>query len=348
MKSEKMYILFALFLALGLFLCACHSSSGPTKEGLKSSSDKVNQKGEIIATVNDVNIYQEDLEKAFNFHSRQNKNISTELPDEEVRKLRAIILKRLIETELLYQKGRELNINPSDDEIFARFEQIKKQYPSEQEFTEYLEKIQLTQEDLIKELKKNSIISEVVKKHINSTPKTTKSFSEEELKKYYNAHKDQFQQGEMVKASHILIKVEKNADEKSLQQAKEKITEILNKAKGGEDFAKLAQEYSDCPSSRRGGDLGFFDKKQMVPEFSQVAFKLKVGEISDIVQTQFGYHIIKVTDTKPATTKSFEQSKGLIKQSLSGKSSSNTIKSYIQSLREKADIKILVPELASE
>ena len=152
----------------------------------------------------------------------------------------------------------------------------------------------------------------------------------------------------MVRSSHILIKVEKTADEKKLQQAKEKIAEILNKAKSGEDFGKLAQEHSECPSSKRGGDLGFFDRKQMVPEFSQVAFSLKVGEISDIVQTQFGYHIIKVTDIKRSTERSFEESKEQIKQRLASKSSTTTIKGYIQSLYEKADINILVPELASE
>jgi len=349
MKFQKTCAFIVIFLIVGLFFCACHSSSGPTKEAaLKSTSDKVEQKGEVIARVNDTKIYREELDKAFNFHSQQNKGVSSQLPDEEVRKLKGIILKRLIETELLYQKGHELNIKLPDEEIYARLAQIKKQYPSEQEFIDYLAKIELTQEDLIKELKKNAVISEVVKQHMSSSQTTAKSYSDEELKKYYDAHKAQFQQGERVKASHILIKVEKTADEKTLQQAKEKITEILKKVKSGEDFGKLAQEYSDCPSSKRGGDLGFFDRGQMVPEFSQTAFSLKVGEISDIVQTQFGYHIIKVTDTKPASKKSFKESKEQIKQRLSGKSSGNNIKAYIQGLYEQADVKILVPEFASE
>ena len=348
MKFQKMYIFTTLFLSLGFLFCSCHSSSTPTKEALKSSPEQIKQEGEIAATVNGAKIYQGELEKAFNFHSQQNKTISTQLPDEEVRKLKGIILKRLIETELLYQKGQELNIKPSDDEIYARLEQVKKQYPSEKEFLDYLEKIQLTQEDLIKELKKNFVISQVVREHMHSPQTKSQSFSDEELKKYYDDHKIQFQQGKTVKASHILVKVEKNADEQIRQQAKEKITEILKKAKNGEDFAKLAQEYSDCPSSTRGGDLGFFDRQQMVPEFSQAAFNLKVGQISDIVQTQFGYHIIKVTDTKPAKKKSFEESKEQIKQRLAGKSKSNTIKEYIQSLYDKADVKILIPELASE
>jgi len=348
MKFLKSCAFIVIFFILGLFFCACHSSSSPTKEAIKSSSDKVEQNGEVIATVNDTKIYREELEKAFNFHAQQNKSISSKMPDEEVQKLRGIILKRLIETELLYQKGQELNIKMPEEEIYARLEQIKKQYPSEQEFIDYLAKIELTQEDLIKELKKNGVISEVVKQHMSSSQTTAKSYSDEELKKYYDAHKAQFQQGKKVKASHILIKVEKTVDEKKLQQAKEKITGILEKAKSGEDFGKLAQEYSDCPSSKKGGDLGFFDRPQMVPEFSQAAFSLKVGEISDIVQTKFGYHIIKVTDTKPATERSFKESKEQIKQRLSGKSSGKTIKDYIQSLHEQADIKILSPELASE
>ncbi len=141
--------------------------------------------------------------------------------------------------------------------------------------------------------------------------------TEKELKDYYEAHKSQFVEKEKVKARHILIKVPSNADKKKWEEAKKKAIEIRNKLIKGEDFASLAQKYSDDPGSKsRGGELGYFQKGQMVPEFEKAAFSLKKGEISQPVKTTFGYHIIQVQDKTKAKEKSFDQVKQEIRQRL--------------------------------
>ncbi len=141
--------------------------------------------------------------------------------------------------------------------------------------------------------------------------------SEEELKKYYEAHKSQFVEKEKVKARHILIKVPSNANKKEWEAAKKKALEIRQKLLKGEDFATLAKRYSDDPGSKnRGGELGYFQKGQMVPEFEKAAFSLKKGEISKPVKTTFGYHIIQVQDRTKAKEKSFDQVKQEIRQRL--------------------------------
>ncbi|MGA1874067.1 MAG: peptidylprolyl isomerase [bacterium] len=349
------FILIFIFFILSVSLFSCHSPSNQSQNDHETTtSEPARQKeeagtvnGDAVATVNGTAILRSELERAFHFHSQQNQEMMAQLPEEQKLRLRGMILNQLIETEILYQKGRESNITISDDEIKARLEHIKKQYPSEAEFADYLSKNKISMEDVIRDLNRNYVISKVVQAHISSVSADAKEVSDEELKRYYEENKAQFQEGEKVRASHILMKVDKSADAEAHASAKGKLAEILQRAKLGEDFGMLAQQNSECPSSSRGGDLGFFSREQMVPEFSQTAFSLKPGEISDIVQTQFGYHIIKVTDAKPASFKSFEESKTQIKQHLSGGNKGTLIKDYIKSLREQADIKILVPELAS-
>ncbi|MBN1124373.1 MAG: peptidylprolyl isomerase [Sedimentisphaerales bacterium] len=156
-------------------------------------------------------------------------------------------------------------------------------------------------------------------------------------KKFYDENQQAFQEGEQVRASHILIKTE-NLDEAGKAQARGRIEEILAKVKAGEDFATLAKENSDCPSSARGGDLDFFTKERMVPEFSDAAFQMKVGDVSDIVETKFGYHIIKVTDRKEAKIRSFEEEKNQIMEYLQKQQRQRFWDEYRNELKKNAKI----------
>ena len=124
----------------------------------------------------------------------------------------------------------------------------------------------------------------------------------EEVKAFYDGNPDVFKTPEMVRASHILVKVDKAASDEEKAKALEKIKAIQKRIKSGEDFAKVAKEVSDSPSKDDGGDLDFFQKGQMVPPFEKAAFSMKPGETSDIVETEVGYHIIRLTDKKEART----------------------------------------------
>jgi len=131
--------------------------------------------------------------------------------------------------------------------------------------------------------------------------KTSKDISvtDEDILTYYKTHQDEFKVKEQVLARHILITVDTNASEEDKKKARAKAEDLLKRVKAGEDFAKLATEFSDDPSGKaKGGDLGYFSRGRMVKEFEDVAFALKPGEVSDIVTTKYGYHIIKVTDKK--------------------------------------------------
>ena len=159
----------------------------------------------------------------------------------------------------------------------------------------------------------------------------------------YEGRKDQFSEPEQVRASHILIKVDPDASQEEKNAARQKIEDILANVKAGQDFAELAKQYSECPTNQKGGDLGFFPRGVMVASFEEVAFTLNKDEISGIVETPFGYHIVKVTDKKSQRKVSFEEAKDRLRQELLQQKSSNEINKWISALRTNANIQHVNP-----
>lgn len=155
-------------------------------------------------------------------------------------------------------------------------------------------------DEKLAELKKRIVVDTYLKKKVETDAK----ISDEELKKFYDQNLDKFKSGEQVKASHILVKSE--------QEAKE----ILAQLKGGAKFEELAKAKSVDTSASKGGDLGWFGKGNMVPAFEKAAFALKEGDLSGIVKSEFGFHIIKLTGKRAAGTRSFEEAKEQIKAAL--------------------------------
>ena len=159
-----------------------------------------------------------------------------------------------------------------------------------------------------------------------------------EVKAYYDANPKEFESPEQVQASHILLKVDASDPNEVKAAAQAKAAELLAQLKDGADFAELAQANSGCPSAAKGGDLGLFGRSQMVPPFEEAAFSLQPGEMSDVVETQFGYHIIKVTDKKEARTKMFEETKAEILDSLTNQKKGQFAEGLIASMKDKATI----------
>ena len=171
----------------------------------------------------------------------------------------------------------------------------------------------------------------------NLTPPT-----DAQVREFYDKNPDKFKQDESIRASHILFRVAENADAATKKKTLEQAQSVLKQARGGADFAELAKKYSADGSAQQGGDLNFFTHGAMVPAFDQAAFALKPGQISDIVTTQFGYHIIKVTDRKPAATVPFEQVSERIKEYLVQDQNRQHAEAFINSLKQKAKIEVLV------
>jgi peptidyl-prolyl cis-trans isomerase C len=157
--------------------------------------------------------------------------------------------------------------------------------------------------------------------------------NEEDMKKYYEENKESFVSAEEVRAKHILVKEEEEA-----KKVKEEI-------EAGKSFEEAAKEYSTCPSKDKGGDLGFFSKGRMVPEFEKAAFELEIGELSDLVKTQFGYHLIVVEEKKESSIKTFDQVKEQIKQNLLRGEQTKVYTNKFNELKSKYSVEINEDEL---
>ena len=155
-----------------------------------------------------------------------------------------------------------------------------------------------------------------------------KPVSDEETELYYRQNKERFLVPEKVRASHILL------------SSKEEANKVKTELNGGADFAELAKKYSTDLTKDRGGDLGFFQKGQMIPEFEKVCFELKPGEISDIVETRFGYHLIKLTEKSPEQYMRLDEVRDKVKSVLIEQSKQELFKDYVEALKGKARIDI--------
>ncbi len=163
----------------------------------------------------------------------------------------------------------------------------------------------------------------------------------EDIKKFYDEHKNEFVKPESVHARHILVKVDQNADEKAKKAVEAKANDIKKKLAGGKDFAELAKEFSDDPGSKqKGGDLGFFPKGRMVPEFEKAAFELKVNEVSNPVKSNFGYHIIQVLEKKAQEEMKYEDVSRDIEERLKAQKQEEQIESVSEKLKAKYTVKI--------
>lgn len=188
----------------------------------------------------------------------------------------------------------------------------------------------------LERVKKKILAQKLLEKEVMELAKV----SEDEIKKHYEENKNDYKEPEQVNAAHILIRLKEGATPEEDKAAMDKIQGLLKKIKEGGDFSTLAKENSDCPSGSKGGELGYFSRGQMVPEFEEAAFKLKAGEVSDIVKTKFGYHIIKVLDKKEERVKEFSEVKEEIEQKLTGGKQKSAFEDYTKKLKDNAKITI--------
>jgi peptidyl-prolyl cis-trans isomerase C len=184
--------------------------------------------------------------------------------------------------------------------------------------------------------------SAAIRQWMHDTIEHDIKITDEEVRAYYDENRERFRKPERFQASHILVKVDAGADEETRKAARAKAERLLAELKDGADFAKLAKQYSDCPSKTRGGNLGTFRKGRMVPAFQEALEKLDADQISGIVETQFGYHIIKRGKGTPAEQVPFEEVKDRLKRQLSSQKQSEKLYEATRKLREEFDAVVLL------
>jgi len=290
-----------------------------------------------VARVNGVDIAKAELERAKKIILSRNQMGHASMNDDMAKKVEEAALNQIVAKELLYQEGKKLKIADLDKKVQEKVAEHKARFPSQADYEKALKEMDMTEKEVETFTKEDMVIGNLIETKIVAGTKVT----DEEAKKFYDDNKDKFRREESVRASHILVGVDQSASSEERKKAREKAESLLKQLKGGADFAELAQKESSCPSSSQGGDLGFFGKGQMVPEFEKASFALKPGEVSDVVETQFGYHIIKLAEKKDAETVPFEEAKGRITQFLTQQKVQKGIGDYVEELKKKGKVEIL-------
>ena len=266
---------------------------------------------EVLARIGDTKITRSDLQRIVGYYDPEKQKVLRENPT-----FQATVLQRIVQGMVMARKAKESGLDKQDN--------IKEQ-------------LELLTNDFL--------ATEYVKKEVLDKLKAP----ETDLKLYYDTHKEEFSTPELIKVRQIFVKVDASANEKQKTEAKQKAEGILRKIKDGEDFGKLATEFSDDTLSKaKGGDMGYISKGKIMPEFENVAFALKPGEVSEVVTTGLGYHILKVDEKKEAVLEPFEKIKDKVKERVLADYRQKKVAEFFSKSMEDAKAEIYIDKLLSK
>jgi len=326
MRKKWLWVLTAVVICLLVVMLALPFVKGPPENR--------------VAVVDGSSITKADFDREVSIVEQRLMNAGKPLIDSQLSKLKKEVLERLINRELLYQESQRTGIKVRQAEVNEKLEVMKRSFSAEADFESVLKEAHLSEVELKAQIERGLAIDEFITgKFVEKV-----TLSEDEVKAYYESNSESFKQQEQLRASHILIKVDPQEDKSKITSARMKIEKIQQKLRQGEDFAALAKEFSQCPSSSNGGDLGYFAQGQMAKPFEDAAFALMPGEISDVVETTFGYHLIKVNDKTPETVMAFDDIKDGLKRYLTQQKVQKEVVLYVQKLKEQATVERYLTE----
>jgi peptidyl-prolyl cis-trans isomerase C len=259
-----------------------------------------------------------------------------ELPDQQ--QLVQMATQRVVEQKLLAQEARRQGYKPNDLRVAEMAQTVEKQAGGREALDQSLAARGMSYDQLLVTIKEMDLVRTLIEKQVSPTITVT----DEEIAAFYADNPEMFTSPAQVHARHIIFAASENADADTIINARAGADEALKRALAGEDFAELARELSQGPSAPEGGDLGFFTYDQMAPPFAEAAFALEPGGISPVVRTNFGFHVIKVEEKKPAVTLSLEESSDRIRLLLTQRKTGEQVQDMIRALADTAEIAPLV------
>ncbi len=340
LRNSKISILVFSILFTGFFGgCDKKSSEDISSESTSSTAVSIQISKEIVAKVNGEPIYADKLDELVQKQLQKDKRFSSSgSHPAQVAVVKKKILNKLINDEVLRQASIKESVPDFNKKLKKELEVINEKFGSEEKFKNYVASKKMTDAQFSIFLKEKIHLSEYFKKYGLDDP----DIPEEKIRDFYDKGKNNFRREELVKVSHILLSVEENADPMKKKKIQDKADELRQMLMQNKDFAQIAKEYSDsAEANESGGDLGFIKKGYMPTAFDEVAFSLKQGEVSEPVLTQFGYHILKVTDKQPARISPYEEVRDFIRKYLQEGEIIKNSTSHIKKLRQEAKIEII-------
>jgi len=266
------------------------------------------------------------------------------IPPEQMVMMEQQVLERLIQVQLLMAKATETDKTKGAETSNKRFENVKTRAGTEEALNRQLKSVGMSQEDLHGKMLEEATAEAVLERELKV------NITDEDVKKFYDENPAKFEQPEMVRASHILLATKDQTSGAELSDAQKtakhkQMEGLLKRARDGEDFAKLAKEFSEDSASKDKGGEYTFPRGQMVAEFEAAAFSLKTNQVSDIITTQFGYHIIKLSEKLPAKKMEMAKVSQDIKDYLKGQAVQKQLPEYMEKAKKDADVQILDEKL---
>lgn len=248
-------------------------------------------------------------------------------------------MKRVVDVRLLAQEARKKKLHPDSIRVGATMAQLEGQAGSRNEFEATLSRIGVSYEQLRSSISEADLVQVYIASEID--PQVT--VTAQEVETFYQQNPEFFTQPDMVRARHILMRVAQQAGQAEKDSANTRATAAHQRVVGGEDFAKVATEVSDGSNAAEGGDLGFFARDTMMPALTDVAFSLDIGKISGVIETQFGFHILKVEEKRAASTISFDEAKEPLEQMLRENKAGEKVAELLADLNQAATIVEMPP-----
>jgi len=331
---------------LGLFLAGCAKEEGgeqaETRQGGAEPVSQASPGDPTVAVIVDgTEITNGQIEEEM---GRLMQQMGGQMSPQQLESMKGVLKQQatdnVISRVLLEQAIEDEGIEATQDEIDERMAQVTAQFGSEEEMENRFAMMGMTKETLLSEMVTAVKVEKLMDKHIGGSGVT-----DAQIREYYDGNPTQFEQPERIKASHILFGLDDGATPEMRAEKKVEAERVLAELEQGANFEELATQHSTCPTAPRGGDLGFFGKGQMVKPFEDTAFALDIGETSGLVETRFGFHIIKVVDSEEGRTVPFDEAREKIKGFLEGRGKQEGLKVYTDELRANADIEYKnVPE----
>ena len=289
---------------------------------------------DILATVNDVPITSQEVIREAAIIEADIRLRNPTWSREQIAKLNNQLVETLIERELLYQRAQQRNIEIRARWVERSLAELKAKIGNAAAFNNYLKSIDLTEEQMKERIKKGLIVRRLLHREVIRQIRV----SEAEMQAFFRKHPEFFVRRDQIRVRQIFIAADQRADASARAQALMRIQSIQNQLGRGASFAALALEYSEDPSKARGGDLGYVERSQLIPSFADAAFSLQDGEISDIVETPLGYHLIQMVDRIPSAQMAYRNARAKIERTLRRNKEQAATTAYIRRLMNQANI----------
>lgn len=299
---------------------------------------------EIVARVGSAAIHRRELDMAMIGVLAQIQRQGRTVSAEQRQRLEYDVLNSLIDREVVLQSAQPQPPADLDGKVKEQWKQACAAAGGEDILLKALQEAGISREEFEQRTRENVLVGETLRQIV----KTQTHISSEEVKAFYEANRARMKQPEMVRASHILVRVHPEATDDIKKACRTKINAARSLILAGEKFADIARKVSDDPeTSRNGGDLGFFPRgvieRTFGPELEKAAFSLPTNRVSEVISSPLGFHLLMVTDRRPEKTLTFEEAKPEIERILRAQKSNERIREYTKQLRQKTKIEILLP-----